>query len=269
MNKRLYSLPFIGLLALIGCDSLPTARAICLEDPQLCRGLNEDGWCQAQREKVIYSEYELKQKRTEPKIYNALVAWEGYRDCSELAGHVEMKRLKIRQSQRIGGYIRAEEAIRDLLKETAKSNHPSLLWYHWSREGNQAAYEKFVALEESGQLDTPELVLHIAAHYAGDDQEKAIDYLLKAVAMYDDEDDIDPVIFSRLTTLTYQVGDYKHSYVWALVTKERDAGTVNMKLINESSKLTIFEQKRAQEIADDILSQLGDPGFKPRRHYRF
>lgn len=248
---------------------MPSTKQLCKDDPQLCRGLNQDGWCQNQREIVVYKEFELKQSRTELGLYDALLAWEEYRDCIELAAHVEMKRLKIRQSQRVEGYIRAEQAINDYVKETATSSHPNLLWYHWSREGNKEAYAKFIALEQSGQLNTPELVLNIAAHYAEFDQERAIGYLLKALTMYQDEDDIDPNIFSKLTTLTYQVKDYRHSYVWALITQEKEAGVVDMSKLGDSGRLTIFEKKKAEEIADQILSQLGNGNFKPHRRYKF
>lgn len=268
--KKLYPLFILaGTFLLSSCNDRPEVKTICQQDPHLCRGLNEDGWCQNERAEVVYSEYALKSERNEFGIYKALVAWEGYRDCIELAAHVEMRRLKIRQSQRVEGYIRAEQAITDYLAETQNAQHPSLLWYHWSREGNKEAYEKFVALEKSGQLDTPELILNIAAHYAAEDQEKAIGYLLQALTMYPDEDDIDPKIFAQLTTLTYQLKDYKHSYIWALVTKKKEAGVVDMARLQEDGHLTVYEQHRAEEIAEQILTQLGTPEFKPLRSYPF
>lgn len=269
LRKLIYPTLLAALAVTAGCKKLPPAEAICEDHPELCRGLNQGSWCKAERSSVVINEYSRKEENTDPNIYQALLAWEEYRDCIELAAHVEMKRLKIRQSQRVEGYIRAEEAIEDYLKSTTRTNHPGLLWYHWSRDGNKKAYRKFVRLEQSGQLNTPELVLNIAAHYAEEEKEIAVSYLLKAISMYEDEADIDLRIYRQLTTLLFQLEDYRHSYIWALITKEKEPEVVDMSRLDEEGKLTIHDKHQAERFAGQILAQLSEPGFKPKRAYPF
>ncbi|MCM2679473.1 DUF2989 domain-containing protein [Echinimonas agarilytica] len=245
------------------------AKTICESYPAVCTGLNSDGWCKNERAVVIEKEYAIKDQQKESDLYHALMGWRAYRSCIELAAQVEMKRLKIRQSQRVEGYIRAETRVIELEQATKNANLPELLWYHWSHFSDKNALDKYVSLESRGVLNTPELLLNLAGYYSAKDQEKAINLLLNALSLYEQEEDIDPQIFQQLTTLTYQVEDYRHSYVWALVTQKLEAAKVDFKRLDKASRMTQKDKLKAELIADTIVKNLQEDTYVAQRRYRF
>ncbi len=44
-----------------------------------------------------------------------------------------------------------------LARDTEESKYPYLLHYHWSRFGREESLKQFLALEEAGGLNEPEL----------------------------------------------------------------------------------------------------------------
>ncbi|MBW8191548.1 DUF2989 domain-containing protein [Neiella marina] len=271
--RRYFVLPsFVISLCtlLIACDTQPSIKRICARNPDICQGLNRDGWCQEQRDVVIKADFAVENSnRSEPALFDALIAWESYRTCIELAAQVEMKQLKIRQSRRVEGYIKAEEMLLALNEETRNAKMPELLWYHWTRNQDKEAYQRFIAYEDAGLLNTPELQLNLAAHYAQRDQEKTISILLRVLSMYDDNSQIDQSIFTQLATLTYQLKDYRHSYVWTEVTKQLAIAPVNMGLFDDTNLLTIQQKAKAKQIATQIVTDLNEGKFIAKRTYSF
>ncbi|MBD1389573.1 DUF2989 domain-containing protein [Neiella sp. HB171785] len=257
-------------LLIVGCDSQPSIKRICKRNPEICQGLNRDGWCQEQRDVVIKADYQVEStNRSEPALYDALIAWEDYRACIELAAQVEMKRLKIRQSQRVEGYIKAEQMLLDLTEETRNAKMPELLWYHWTRNQDKEAYNTFISYEGTDLLNKPSLQLYLAAHYAQRDQEKAIAILLKALSLYPNTDAMDQTIFTQLATLTYQIQDYRHSYIWTLVTQKLAIAPVNLQQFEQDNLLTIREKQTAEKIAEQLAKDLAEGNFVAKRSYTF
>ncbi|GGA70369.1 hypothetical protein GCM10011369_10070 [Neiella marina] len=257
-------------LLIVGCDTQPSIKRICKRNPDICQGLNRDGWCQEQRDVVIKADYQVEStNRSEPALYNALIGWEDYRACIELAAQVEMKRLKIRQSQRVEGYIKAEQMLLDLNEETRNAKMPELLWYHWTRNQDKEAYKTYISYQDTDLLNKPELQLNLAAHYAQRDQEKAIEVLLKALSLYPNTDSMDQSIFTQLATLTYQLEDYRHSYIWTLVTQKLEIAPVNLQQFEEDNVLTIRDKQTAEKIAEQLAQDLAEGNFVAKRSYTF
>ena len=248
MLRNLYFV--IAIIAMSGCDALLSASIsdICDEYPQMCQDLNSDAWCRAEKSNIIKNRYNNLQAPSDDTRYQLLLNFEDYKDCISKASQIEHIKLREKTSDRIAGLITAERELQRLARDTEESEDPRLLYYHWSRFASQPHLEKFLAYQEAGQLETPELQLALASYYLKIDSELTKRILFHALELVEEGAAVHPDILNGLTNIFVNDGQYEDAYIWGYVALEFDVKNLDlpeleaMLLRNGSSSKTLKKQ---------------------------
>ncbi len=265
-------IPYVvaSALFLLGCDSRPDLASICKESPELCTEFLEDSWCKKERVETIYENYFLNtaQSNQDKLKYNLLIAYEEYAACMDHASKIEHIKLKYKQRNRIDNFVKAKERIKEISVDTRSSNHPELLYYHWTRYLNESALEKFLAMEGSAALDTPESQFNLATYYIKRDPEHTLDLLFRALELVKEGDVINKEIFKSLTTIFTDKKEYKQAYIWLKILnlydpEDKDISEQGLKDYTQFYKL---DAPFLDKVAEATLNKIFDGQFTAPKH---
>ncbi len=251
------------LLLLAACDSGITIYDICQQNPELCARFPGGGHCNESRSKVLMDGWAESRLPSDANRYNMLISLEHYNACIELASKIEHIKLKEKKTQRIEGYLESIKEIKRLSEATRTSDYPHLLYYHFSRNGDQRALDKFLALEAEGKLNSAELQYGLATYYTKRDPEKARDLLLKALALHKpDVERLNPEIFIALTNDHYNRDELKSAYIWARISEMAGLTNIKMKQLELELEARNLSKDRLDDIAETTWDQLNSGTFK-------
>jgi hypothetical protein len=249
------------LVALVGCEEELTVAQICKEQPGMCSDLNEDSHCNIQRREVIFERYEEAKLPSDINKHKLLIGFEKYSKCIELAAGIEHIKLKEKTTSRVNGYLTSLEQIKRLTDETVSSDDPNLLYYHWSRQQSQSHLDKFLAAEQKGQLETPELQLALASYYMKRDLDKTINILHHALSLSAPTGKIDPEIYTILTTIYYKQRHFPLSFHWALLAENAGIERIEFALIRKELHQQQLDVDKIEQQAEQTISMLEQGKF--------
>lgn len=252
----------LSLLLLNACSEPElTVRQVCDEKPEMCSDLNKDGHCNVERREVIVNRYIERKMPSDKNKYRLLADFEKYSKCINLASKIEHKKLKEKTTSRVEGYITSLKEIKRLSDDTRTSEMPELVYYHWSRNGDERSLKKFLALGESNKLETPELQFALATYWVKRDIDKTIGILYHTLELYKPDEEVNPEIFRTLTTVYLNKDDIKKAYVWAMVAKELGDKRVEI----EEMKFMLMDQgasiSKLDKLVDKTVDQIESYSF--------
>jgi tetratricopeptide (TPR) repeat protein len=251
-------------LLLFSCDSGPKLADICASDTEICALFTPDSWCKSERKDTIFVAFSLKQSPTDDLKYQMLVAYEKYAECVAFSTKIEHIKLKEKRTARVKNYLKAKALIKTLSNETKHSNHPDLLFYHWSRYLDEGALAEFLAMEGSALLETPNGQFNLATHYAKRDLNKTLSLLFHALELYQPEQHINVEIFQSLSTIFTDKNKYQQAYIWLKVLFLYDPENKYVKeatLINFASTYQL-EREFLNRVALSTLDKILDGKFE-------
>ncbi len=254
LTKLLWLLPFV----LVGCEKGPNLAKTCEQNQQICAELQEDNYCKKERKATIFANVNLNTTKKDLQKYELLIAYEHYVKCMSLASQIEHIKLKEKKTKRIDNLIKAKARIKELSLQTAKSEHPYLLYFHWTRYLNNVALAKFLKQEGSALLETPESQLNLATYYTKINSKKTLALLFHALELYKADETINTEIFKSLTSIFTHKKEYKQGYIWLKVLslyapKDIDLGKESVEKYGKSHKLnSSFLNKVAENTLDKI-----------------
>lgn len=260
--RFLFVLSFLLMLA--GCDAFSdkSIASICEDYPPMCRDLNQDGWCRSEKADIIRTRYDHLQDPSEQNKYKLLLLFEDYKTCVTKAAGIEHIKYKDKKTGRIEGMNTARRELAQLARDTEESNDPHLLHYHWTRFGNQDSLERFLALEETGKLETPELQTFLAEYYVKSDLERTVEILHRALELHRSGDEIDPEIFYTLSTIYLKLEKFPKAYLWGYIAKEYDVSELDLTQIEGLVRQVGKNPGKIESIADDYISRIQSGTFK-------
>lgn len=262
MKKNILRL--ISILLLTSCDSGPNLSEVCQNNEQLCQVFTEDSWCKAERKNVIMTSVHLNNSKQDIDKYNLLLAYEAYGTCIRYAKKIEHIKLKEKKSRRIENYLKVQQLIKQLSEQTKNSSHPSLLFYHWSRYLDQNALDKFLAMEGSALLETPNAQFALATYYIKTDETKTLALLFHALELYKENEEINDEIFSSLATIFQGDNKVKQAYIWLkiyhLYTPDKESVT-DQSLIDFANTHQL-KQSLLDQVAEQTLANIEQSTFK-------
>lgn len=215
---KLYLLLTLLLLTLVsGCDNSKKFAQLCEENPEVCYEFHEDSWCKKERIQVGMAHLDLVAQPQDLQKFHLLIAYEAYEVCVFHAAKIEHIKLKEKRTKRIENMMKAREKIQQLSDDTVNSEHPRLLYYHWTHNLDEAALAKFLALEGSPELETPESQHELATYYVKRDLNKTLQLLFHALELYQVGDEINVEIFKSLSSIFAETQNEKQAYIWLKV----------------------------------------------------
>lgn len=252
--KRLLILSGILLCAhLSGCSQGISISEICKDRPELCEKFTGGGHCNEERSDLIYKRYDEFRLPSDRNRYKLLVSLEDYTACIALASQIEHIKLKEKKTERMIGYLAAIEETKRVSNLTRASDDPYLLFYHWSRNANQKAIEKFLEFEGTKTLENSTLQYFLATYYSKKDTDKTLELLKYSLELRQSEHEpLHTEVLHTLSSLYYKKEDLKLAYIWAKIADM--AGSENVKL--KELELKVHYQGLNQEILDNRAANL-------------
>lgn len=268
MPKRTFNTLVFSLIAGLGLtacgERMPTVREMCEQEPGFCSDLNEDNWCRAERRQLIIARYLNDRSETPEHQYYLLKDLQKYSQCIELASGIEHRKLKLKQSHRIEAYLNSLKAIDELADETASSDAPLLLYWHWGHRNDTDALEKLLAMEGSEEMQTHELQFALATYYAKKNQQKVRHHLFNALRLYQQDERFNVEIPESLVTYYLDQKDSEQAYIWGRVAIAFGSERINEQQLRNVIPATDDEYHQWQEQAELIIDRLEDGEFKRR-----
>ncbi len=239
-------------LLLTSCDNKPNLAQLCKNNKEICDEYGKDSWCKVQRNNVSLAKLALKKSQQDVEKFTLMVAYEGYIKCMELASQIQHIKLKEKTTMRKNNLLKGKASLASLVEETQSSDHPHLLYYHWSRTANREALEKFLALEGTPALENSIDQHHLATYYVKREPKKTLSLLYRALELHDPSATLDPEILQTLATIFTNKKEYKQAYIWLkafyLAQEKPD------KWVNE----TLQQYQQAYQLNSDFLDEAAE-----------
>ena len=204
-------------LLLSGCDDRASLADICEQSAEICNEFKPDSWCKSDRVAVARSRIDIINNNLDADKFKALVAYEGYIKCMSLAAQIQHIKLKEKGTFRKQNVMKAKESLVSLVDQTRGSNHPHLLYYHWSREIDVNALDRLLKLEGTSQLDNSTAQYHLATYYIKRDTTKTLQLLYRALELHEPGTKLEPEVLQTLSTIFIKRKLYKKAYIWLRV----------------------------------------------------
>ncbi|MBU2892553.1 DUF2989 domain-containing protein [Colwellia sp. D2M02] len=202
-------------LTIAGCDNSPNLAQLCQENTEICNDFGKDNWCKVERNNVSLSRIALKNKPSaDIEKFTLLLAYESYIKCMALASQIQHIKLKEKTTMRKNHLLKAKAHLVALTDETASSEHPHLLYYHWSRTANRTALEKFLALEGSPILENAIDQYHLATYYVKREPKKTLRLLYRSLELHQPQTELEVETLQTLATIFTNKKEYKQAYIW-------------------------------------------------------
>ncbi|KAF7787376.1 hypothetical protein PRUB_a4586 [Pseudoalteromonas rubra] len=222
---------------LSGCDDTITLSKICSDTPGFCADLNKDSHCKEERASVIFSRYREYKAPTDENKYTLLKDFEQYNECVSLAAQIEHIKLKEKTTSRVEGHLTSLKEMTRIYQDTINTEHPGLLYYHWSRRNNRMALNKLLNMQDQEHVKSDrEIQLFLATFYAKIDDDKTIDILYRVLELNKAGETPDPEVFASLVSIFYKQQKYKHAYTFARVAQL--SGSENIDILPVEHKLS-------------------------------
>jgi len=210
-----YLLATLLLISLVsGCDNSKSYAQLCEENTEICYEFHEDSWCKRERLRVGIANLALVTRPEDLQKFELLIAYEAYESCVSHAAKIEHIKLKEKKTRRIDNMMKAREKIQRLSDETVSSEHPRLLYFHWTRYLNKESLAKFLALEGTPELETPDSQHELATYYVKRDLNKTLQLLFHALELYQAGDELNVEIFKSLSSIFAETNKEKQAYIW-------------------------------------------------------
>ncbi|RUO77551.1 DUF2989 domain-containing protein [Idiomarina seosinensis] len=261
LKMSFVTLIFSSMIVAACGERMPTVREMCEQDPALCNDLNEDNWCRSERRQLIISRFLHQQNNSAERQYYLLKDLQAYSQCIELASNIEHHKLKDKQSHRIEAYLNSLKAIKKRAEQSANSEAPLLLYWHWANRSDEQALDKLLALEDTKAVQTHELQFALATYYAKQDQQKLLSLLFSALRLYQPEQRFNVEIPESLVTYYLGQEQIKPAYIWSQVAIAFGSRTMNEEQIRAIVNATDDEYDRWQDAAKDIVAEIESGTF--------
>jgi hypothetical protein len=201
-------------LLVTGCDNRPNLAQLCRENKEICDEYGKDSWCKGQRNNVSLSRIALKNNPNDIEKFTLLLSYEGYIKCMALASQIQHIKLKEKTTMRKNNLSKAKANLSLLVEETVESDHPHLLYYHWSRTSNRESLEKFLTLEGTPALENSIDQYHLATYYVKREPQKTLHLLYRSLELHQAEATLDVEILQTLATIFTNKKEFKQAYIW-------------------------------------------------------
>jgi|TARA_R110002012_G_scaffold73642_1_gene187545 hypothetical protein len=249
---------FLPLCALMACENGPNFAELCDQNPEICQEFQEDTWCKRERIAVGFANLAHKIEASDSNKFQQLIAYEGYEKCMAHASKIEHIKLKVKKTRRINNVMKAQARIKEISLATQHSEHPDLLFFHWSRYLNEQALSKFIALEGNELLERPNRQVNLASYYAKRDPKKTLNLLYHALELYESDDTLDTEIFKSIASIFADRKEYKQAYIWSKIlhSYNPEDTTITEKGLDSYAKASGLDREFLDKVASSTLNKI-------------
>lgn len=248
---------FALVMSIFGCDNGRNIQTICKNNPEICADLHKDGWCLAEKTKLIQSRAELidNVNPTGKQLYQQLTYLEDYSRCIELASGVQHIIHTSRTADRARAFRLSTQNLSQLQDDTRERQDPFMSYYQWTRFGDTDALNRLLAQENAGEVTEPFLLAQIATYYSSRNAIKAQQLYLKVFASIQ-FDDFDPSWLLGLASTYRQTQQLDKTYMLTkanlLLTQQKYSEDKMLALIGGNKALAVTLDQYARNLIDTL-----------------
>lgn len=222
--KLPYLLTILAATSLLsGCfETRKNTDQLCEDEPKLnCSSLNiNDGQCRVARTDLIWHRNEMLNAPSEANQVKDYHLLKEYRKCLELASQIQPIEQADLKSKRFNALMHSIEEQDRITRELANSTSPETLYFLWSETGSHAAKRRFLAMENTGALDTASMQYALATHYISRDKLKTYRLLNRSLELSKGGKEVNKEVIKSLASVTQSLDRPRESYLWAMIGKE-------------------------------------------------
>jgi hypothetical protein len=156
--------------------------------------------------------------------------------------------------------ISEQERVTQSLSATNSAN---TLYFLWSETGDNSARRRFLAMEGSPQLDTPELQYALATYYITRDKTKAYQLLNRSLMLSEEISSVNNDVIQALASVTQSLGKPEQSYLWAMVASQFDIPIASESELRLMFNLSDSTYKRLQKQAEIVTRAIKNGDYSP------
>lgn len=258
------TLAFLALILLAGCDSNKVnLDEACESMGKMCINLSKDSRCSSLRRDVIVQAYKIKKEVTPKAKYNQLLSLEKYVECAEKSTWVEykdpvskmllskssgekispedlinlkkyQKRNKEAKERRNVSFYTSKKLLSDLNSSVENNKETHLLYWNWTRNGDESAMKKLIRLDDQGKVNDSLIIFSLAEELIRVNKNKGIAKMIRSLSKYPEDqyvkqsdgsgfDKLDSVpnrklhiqILQSLSSSYFRKKEYEKSYIFA------------------------------------------------------
>jgi len=253
----------LPLFTLMACEQGPNFAELCDNHAEICEEFQEDTWCKRERIAVGFANLAHKIEVNDGNKYQQLIAYESYEKCMAHASKIEHIKLKVKKTIRINNVLKARTEIKEISDATVQSEHPDLLFFHWSRYLNEDSLNKFIALEGNELLERTNRQVNLASYYAKRDPNKTLKLLYHALELSPSGALIDTEIFKSIASIFAEKEEYKQVYIWSKVLQLYDPKdeSINDKTLQSYVKTYKLNVEFLNKVANSTLDKITSGKF--------
>ncbi|WP_112478330.1 DUF2989 domain-containing protein [Vibrio variabilis] len=266
MNLPHSLLVLLSASLLTGCfETRKNTDQLCEQEPALnCAVMNtSDGQCRIPRTNLIWHRYDMLSAPTEANAVQDYYLLKEYRKCLELASQIqpiEQADLKARRFNALMFTINEQDRVTQSLSATTS---PDTLYFLWSETGDHAARRRFLAMEGSPQLDTPQLQYALATYYISRDKTKTYQLLNRSLMLSEGVSSVNNDVIQALASVTQSLEQPEQSYLWAMVATKFDIPIASENELRLMFNLSESTYKRLQKQADIVTKAIKSGDYTP------
>lgn len=254
---------------LVACGDPNDINAICNNDAELCSDLNEDKWCQPEKEALIRSRFQLKQSAQEFDQYVLLKSLNKFQECIKVVAQIEPRQHTALKTKRVLAMLNTYNELLDLEQETEGSENPYLLYYHWQYRNDDMAKKKLLKQSQEQAFDSAELQFALANIYNNAKTQKTITSLLKGIALVEDDHQMTTSLLYSLITAYMHERQYKLAYLWSRIAVILEIEHINLSLFDNTDKVTNTERVAIDKLAIFIAKQIVEGNFAEENYQTY
>lgn len=266
MNLTHTLLVLLSASLLSGCfETRKNTDQLCEQEPALnCAVMNtSDGQCRIPRTNLIWHRYDMLSEPTEANSVKDYYLLKEYRKCLELASQIqpiEQADLKARRFDALMFTINEQARVTESLSDTTS---PETLYFLWSETGDHVARRRFLAMEGSPQLDTPQLQYALATYYISRDKSKTYQLLNRSLELSQGVSTVNNDVIQALASVTQSLNLPDQSYLWAMVATHFDIPIASENELRLMFNLSDDDYERLQKQADIVTKAIKNGDYTP------
>lgn len=268
MNTQIL-VAIVTLVTVSACNKGPNFSQLCKDHPEICAEFTEDSWCKKERIAVGVANMEHKlAPKDDVTMFNQLIAYENYDKCISHAAKIEHIKLKEKKTRRINNMMKARLRLEEISQRSKNSNHPRLLYYHWTRHLDESALERFLALEGTSELETAESQFELATYYIKIDPDKTLQLLFHSLELLEEDTKVNVDIFKSLSSIFSKKRQHQQAYIWLKVLSlyEPEDPALSPNTISNFRATHQLDYSFLDKVAEATVEKIDSGRFKPPKY---
>ncbi|WP_298440198.1 DUF2989 domain-containing protein [uncultured Ferrimonas sp.] len=249
-------------VVLSGCNPNLNVAQICEAQPQMCTDVAQESWCRRTRSEFIHSRYINHRDGGADNMYQLLTHAEDYNRCMSNVVHMVDKPGTQGDTNRGHWYTLSIQSLETLKQQSRDSSDPLLALYHWTRDKNPQAQQRFLQAEQAGLVTSRKAMQLAAIYFAKQQPNKSHHYVKRLLTGVELSSRYDQELFELAANSYKQQGQQAQALVFALLSNSQQ---ISAEALAKHYRVAIDQLQQIEQESDKVKRLLNDGEFDPEQ----